>query len=146
MLDLKKISALGMTEDSDFELQRIRITEKKYPALFRLYTSSPSALRGYIFGEILAAAARFRQERPDEAGMLIVNFAANFEDVGDDAYPSLPGSDESDRPESKASIEAAGNNSDRSQGEEHEEESSDTVNGLGGSLLSSIGDSFGIMD
>lgn len=146
MLDLRKISALGMTEDSEFELQRIRITEKKYPALFRLYTSSPSALRGYIFGEILAAAARFRKERPDEAGMLIVNLTANLEDVGEDAYPALPvTSDNSFKPAENRMNESAEAKAD-SADSDREGEDTETVNGLGGTLLSSIGDSFDFME
>lgn len=90
MFDTRKLSAIGMSDDADFEVHRIRISQDKYPALYRLYTSSPSRLRGYIFGEVLAEAARFRRDKPDEAGMLIMNIGASLEDVGEDAYPSLP--------------------------------------------------------
>ena len=137
MIEAKKLSSIGMSEGEDFEVQRIRISESKYPALYRLYTSSPSRLRGYIFGEILAEAARFRQEKPDEAGMIVLNLTASLEEVGDDAYPQLVAEVSDREPSHRYSPQ-------RPDGEEREESKSsgdqeeDRVNGLGQTLLSSI--------
>lgn len=137
MLNTRQLSLLGISDDTDFDVQRIRITEKKYPALYRLYTSSPSRLRGYIFGEVLAEAARFRQNRPEEAGALILNLSADFEDVGDDAYPQIGGSEEG----SNESAAHGRDTSDQKQGSG--DDTGSRVNGLGGlSLLSEIADNF----
>lgn len=133
--DARKLSAVGMTDEMDFEVQRIRISQEKYPSLYRLYTTSPSRLRGYIFGEILAEAARFRQERPDEAGMLIMNLSASFEDVGEDAYPEIP----SERAEN-ANVEQSA--VAKPLEEEPGEGGDDRVNGLGSDLLSSLNADF----
>lgn len=135
MLDVRKLSSVGMTDDEDFEVQRIRISEEKYPALYRLYTTSPSRLRGYIFGEVLAEAARFRKERPDEAGMVVLNLTASFEEVGDDAYPKL--SSEVPLEASDKDIASSDGNSDNNESESGPQDS-DRVNGLGGDLLSSF--------
>lgn len=124
MFDTRKLSAIGMSDDADFEVHRIRISPDKYPALYRLYTASPSRLRGYIFGEVLAEAARFRRDKPDEAGMLIMNLGASLEDVGEDAYPSL------------SDIAASESKTDQPKQEaEKEEDSLDGINGLKGNIV-----------
>lgn len=124
MFDTRKLSAIGMSDDADFEVHRIRISHEKYPALYRLYTASPSRLRGYIFGEVLAEAARFRKDKPDEAGMLIMNLSASLEDVREDAYPSLPDT---------AAIESKSDQS--KQQTKTDEDSDDGINGLKGDLV-----------
>lgn len=126
MFDTRKLSAIGMSDDADFEVHRIRISPDKYPALYRLYTSSPSRLRGYIFGEVLAEAARFRSEKPDEAGMLIMNLGASLEDVGEDAYPSLP---------ETMAAESKSDQSRPQEGTENDHDSEDGINGLKGNIV-----------
>lgn len=124
MFDTRKLSAIGMSDDADFEVHRIRISQEKYPALFRLYTASPSRLRGYIFGEVLAEAARFRRDKPDEAGMLIMNLSASLEDVGEDSYPSLP-----------ENVASESTSTRSKQQPQTDEGSGDGINGLKGDMV-----------
>jgi hypothetical protein len=83
-------------------------------------------LRGYIFGEVLAEAARFRSDKPDEAGMLIMNLGASLEDVGEDAYPSLPDS---------MSAESKSDQTRPQQETEKDPDSDDGINGLKGNIV-----------
>lgn len=133
LLNASQMVHIGVADDEEFKVHRIRLSEKKYPDLFRLYKSSPSRLRSFILGEVLAEAARFRKSRPQEAGLLLLNAAADLEDVGEDAYPEIGAEPAPENPqvEVEAPQHKVGESSD-----------GDQVNGLGATLLSAISETY----
>lgn len=70
---------------------RLRIPQKKYPELYRIYTSLSKGIKSAVLSELMHYAARYRKDNPIAATELLVNKAVIVEaiDVGEARLPHV---------------------------------------------------------